>query len=377
MRRGSDEGGRHTDGHVNIRQVAAIAASALIVAACTTAGDGGEAAGDASDAAATGQQAAATSASEVATATADVPERQQILNAYRSYTRLASEALARGDVDIEGLAQVTTAAAMRALRARIRANAEDGITADGRLVPSATDTDVRWDGGDTARVSDCVLNGLSHVATGDGDARVVEEATGTRRPVAATLRRVDGRWLVARADMVQDDESDNPQQDPPFLRGPMPDGPPSCAPPDIEREVLAGYRSFWDAFDRAFGFGRDGPANPDDPALSATSVEPQLTEAQKFLGRVRDQNQTSVGMRDSREPWLVAVTEFDSVAFVNACVRLAESRTVDRDTGEVMSRNQAGRIDYEEVRMVAVGRQWKVSNWATLAKDISQCEPSE
>lgn len=303
----------------------------------------------------------------------ELPTRQQILTVYRTYTRLVSDALARGDADVAGLEQVTTRRALREVRARIAANADAGVVTDGRLVPAATDADVHWGGGDAARVSDCVLNGLSHLSASGGD--VVEEATGTRRPVAATLRRVDGRWVVARAEMVQDTDADNPQEDPPFLRGPMPDGPPSCAPPEIEQEVLAGYRAFWDAFDRAFGFGRDGPANPDDPALAATSVDPQLSDSKEFFNRMRDRNETSVGERDQRDPWITALADFDSVAFVSACARLANSSTINTETSEATSVNPSGRLDYEEVRMVEVDDRWLVSHWTTVAEGIAQCEP--
>lgn len=348
-------------------------ASALVVVACTGGADGADVTAAVSEGTSSGPPPGAVS--EASRAASELPARQQILTAYGTYTRLVSNALARGTTDVPGLDQVTTARALRDLRARVEANAHAGVVTDGRLVPSAIDVDVRWDGGDTARVSDCVLNGLSHVAASGGD--VVTEATGTRRPVTATLRQVDGRWVVARAQMVQDGDSDNPQQDPPFLRGPMPDGPPSCAPAEIEQEVLAGYRAFWDAFDRAFGFGRDGPANPDDPALPATSVDPQLSESRDFLQDMSRLSRTSMGERDIRNPWVIALTRFDSLAFVGDCVTAGRSRTVEIDSGRIVERNPAGLMSYYDTEMVKREGKWRVSNWDVMEQGITECEPPQ
>ncbi len=298
--------------------------------------------------------------------------RDRIVAAYREYTAVAGDALARGVVDRRAQ-EVASGQALRDLRARVRANRRQGVMTSGELTPSVTADDVAWDGVGSAEVVDCVLNGLAHVDA-DDPGQVEAEATGTRRPVEASLDQVDGAWVVTRVEMPQDEDARNPQDDPPFLRGPMPDGPPSCAPPDIEREVLAGYRAFWDAFDRAFGFGRDGPANPDDPALAATSIDPQLSETRSAFQALRQENQTSRGERDGHDPWLLAVTKFDAEAVVADCVSLAESDTVDLDTGEIVGSNHAGQLNYNETQMTVDQGVWKVADWELRAEGVRNCE---
>jgi hypothetical protein len=258
----------------------------------------------------------------------------------------------------------------------VRANRADGVVATGELEPSATAAQVVWSGGDRATLSDCVLNGLGHVEAGRPDV-VVAEADGTRRPVEAELVRTGVGWVVSRVQMPQDDEADNPQEDPPFLRGPMRDGPPSCAPPALERELLARYQAFWDAFDRAFGFGRDGPADPDDPALAETQVNPQLSDTRAAFRELREANRTSQGERDLHRPWVLAVTDFDTTAFVADCVTLQDSETVDLDTGQVVATNKSGQLNYDETRLTKSEGVWKVQNWEVVGEGVNECEPPQ
>jgi hypothetical protein len=307
-----------------------------------------------------------------ATPSTPVDPKERIVGAYRSYTAAVGDALARGEVG-PGVRDVASGQALRDLRARVRANREDGVATTGELTPSVAAADVAWDGAGSAQLTDCVLNGLAHVDAGDPGA-VETDATGTRRPVEASLERVGGAWVVTKVEMPQDADAQNPQRDPPFLRGPMHDGPPSCAPPDIEREVLAGYRAFWEAFDRAFGFGRDGPANPDDPALAATSVDPQLSETKAFLQRLKDGNQTSRGRRDRLDPWVSAVTDFDRTALVNDCVTLESSTTVDLDDGSIVERNAAGQLNLHDAELVRAEDSWMVSNWDVEAEGLQECQ---
>jgi hypothetical protein len=255
----------------------------------------------------------------------------------------------------------------------VRANRDNGVVTSGALEPAASVAEVDWSGGDEATVSDCVLNGLAHVAADDPE--VVEaEATGTRRPVEAELIRTSDGWVVKRVEMPQDEGSDNPQKDPPFLRGPMPDGPPSCAPPELEQELLDSYQAFWDAFDRAFGFGGDGPADPDDPALAETSVDPQLSDTREFFADLKAKNQTSQGEPDSRDPWVLGVTDFDGTAFVADCVTLGASQTVDLDSGETVAQNATRQTNYEEARMLLRNQSWKVANSSIKGEGVRTCE---
>lgn len=321
-----------------------------------------------------GPSVAPTEVMTISAGTSSEPVRpqEQIVAAYREYTEVVGDVLARGVIDHRAR-EVASGQALRDLRARVRANRRQGVLTSGRLEPSVRADDVTWDGVGAAEVSDCVLNGLAHVEAADSD-QVATEATGTRRPVEASLEQVDGTWVVTKVEMPQDEDTLNPQTDPPFLRGPMPDGPPSCAPPAIEREILAGYRAFWDAFDRAFGFGRDGPANPDDPALAATSVDPQLSETKAAFRTMKAKNHTSRGQRDQHHPWLLAMTDFDSVAVVADCISLARSDTIDLDTGDVATSNSAGQLNYNETQMAVDDGVWKVADWEVRAEGVNRCE---
>jgi hypothetical protein len=299
-------------------------------------------------------------------------DAEQIVEGYRDYTAAVSRALAEGDADLPALRASATGQAFNDARARVRANHQNGVVTTGALEPSATTEQVEWPGADHATIVDCVLNGLGHVEADHPDV-VVAQANGTRRPVEAALSRTSNGWVVTRVEMPQDEDTANRQKDPPFLRGPMPDGPPSCAPPELEQELLARYQAFWDAFDRAFGFGRDGPANPDDPALAETQVNPQLSKTREFFRKLRDRNLTSQGRPDTRDPWVLGVTDFDSEAFVADCVTLGDSQTVDVDTGQIVEENRTGRLDYEETQLVREGSRWMVARWSTKAKGLNQC----
>jgi hypothetical protein len=307
------------------------------------------------------------------TPTSATSDMEQILEAYRTYTAAVSRALAQGDADLPALRASATGQALADARARVRANRESGVVTTGALEPSVTTADVEWSGGDQAVIDDCVLNSLSHIE-GDRPDVVVAEATGTRRPVDAVLSRTSNGWVVTRVVMPQDEDARR-QKDPPFLRGPMPDGPPSCAPPELERELLERYRAFWAAFDRAFGFGRSGPADPDDPALAETQVNPQLSSTREFFVKRRGRGLDIRGEPDQRAPWVLAVTDFDKTAFIADCVTLGDSETVNLSTGATESVNNAGRIDYEETEMKVTDGGWKAARWSTKAEGLTECEP--
>jgi hypothetical protein len=298
---------------------------------------------------------------------------EQIVEVYHAYTSAVSQALATGDGDLPELRATATGQALKDARERVRANRENGVLTTGELEPSATTAEVDWSGGDQAAISDCVLNGLNHVEV-DRPEIIAAEADGTRRPVEAELMRTSDGWMVSRVEMPQDEDANNPQEDPPFLRGPMPDGPPSCAPPELEQELLARYQAFWDAFDRAFGFGRSGPANPDDPALAETQVDPQLSDTRRFLINENAANRAIRGSRNSHDHWVLAVADFDTRAFVADCVILADNKTIDLDTDETHIQNNTGQLNYYESEMVKAGDVWKVRSWNVRREGIRRCE---
>ena len=312
-------------------------------------------------------------ASELAASEAPV-DAELIADAYREYTAAVSRALAAGDTSGSGLSAVATGQALKNARARVRANRSNGVVTTGELEPSVTAAEVEWSGGDTATLSDCVLNGLALVRAEQPDT-VEAEATGTRRPVDVRLIRTGDGWKVSRVAMPQDEDSDNPQRDRPFLRGPMPDGPPSCAPPALEQELIRRYLAFWDAFDRAFGFGRDGPADPDDPALAETSVDPQLSDTRRYLTRERQRGGAARGERNEHNGWVLALTDFDVTAFVADCVTLSNSRIVEADSGQTLARNILGQKNYYETELLLDGGTWKVSSWNIIGEGVEECEP--
>lgn len=359
---------------MRVMRLAVIACLVMSVVGCSAAGGddtGGlpEFSPTPSAGAAVVERSGASSVSEAPTPS----DAEQIVEAYRQYNAAVSEALGEGDGRLPALAEVAAGQALKDAKARVRANRDDDVVTTGALEPSATVAEVDWSGGDEAIVTDCVLNGLAHVAADDPD--VVEaEATGTRRPVEAKLLRTSDGWMVRRVEMPQDEGSDNPQKDPPFLRGPMPDGPPSCAPPELEQELLARYQAFWDAFDRAFGFGRDGPADPDDPALAETSVDPQLSDTRKFFKNEMSENRAVRGERNRHDGWVLAVSEFDSQAFIADCVTLADNEVVVLNTDEVVVENNARQLNYYESELIRVDDTWKVRTWNVEAEGVSACE---
>jgi hypothetical protein len=353
---------------MSAKRVAVVVCLATIMVGCSGADDG--------DTSGLPRFSPPPSAAPSTQAPASAPsDAEQIVEGYRAYTAAVSRALAEGDADLPALRASATGQAFNDARARVRANRQNGVVTTGALESSATTAEVEWPGGDQATIVDCLLNGLGHVEADHPDV-VVAQANGTRRPVEAALSRTSNGWVVTRVEMPQDEDTANRQKSPPFLRGPMPDGPPSCAPPELEQELLARYQAFWDAFDRAFGFGRDAPANPDDPALAETQVNPQLSKTREFFVRRRRSDLDVKGEPDQRAPWVLAVTDFDKAAFIADCVTLGDSETVNLSTGKVKSVNNAGRIDYEETEMRLTDGIWKAASWSTKAEGLTECEPS-
>jgi hypothetical protein len=352
---------------MSAKRVAVVVCLATIMVGCSGADDG--------DTSGLPRFSPPPSAAPSTQAPASAPsDAEQIVEGYRDYTAAMSRALAEGDADLPALRASATGQAFNDARARVRANRQNGVVTTGALEPSATTAGVEWPGGGQATIVDCLLNGLGHVEADHPDV-VVAQANGTRRPVEAVLSRTSNGWAVTRVEMPQDEDTANRQKGPSFLRGPMPDGPPSCAPPELEQELLARYQAFWDAFDRAFGFGRDGPANPDDPALAETQVNPQLSDTRSAFRELNEKNQTSEGQPDSHRPWVLASTDFDRVAIVADCVSLGESSTLDLDTGEVVSTNSVGQVNYYETQLTMAKGAWKVRNWEVIAEGIDVCEP--
>jgi hypothetical protein len=320
-------------------------------------------------------------ASETAVAESPSPASpaDAALAAYERYMAASVDALAAGDADAANLPDLAADQALNHVRRRLQANLRDGVVTSGSLQPSATPADVRYDGA-TATVTDCALNALEQVDVDDPD-RVVTEATGWRQPVRATVEQRDGEWVVIRVRVPLRDGSGRvppPPDEPPYLRGPAQGpAPPSCVPPDIARDAVAGYGAFVDAYDRAIGFGGSGPVDPDLPAIDATMVEPQLSSLRAFVADLRANGEAFRGERDEHDPWAVSANEWDERVVVYDCVKVGRHGRVHvraPEPTEIGARAGTVRLDGAAVHR---DRQaWKVAGVSVLAEGLDQCSSS-
>lgn len=287
------------------------------------------------------------------------------------------EALSSGEADVGGLSPAADGQALAHARRRLRANRRADVVVTGTLASSATVADVRFNGERTARLSDCVLNGLVQVAADDQD-RVVTAATGWRQPVEATIGMRDGNWVVTRIKVPLRDGSGAvppPPDDPPYLRGPAQGpAPPSCVPDDLARDAVAAYEAFRDAYDTAIGYGRPGPAQPDLRALAETAMDPQLSRAREFASELARSGRAFRGVPSSREPWAIAALESDNKVIVYDCVTVGAGGAVDEGTTEPAEPNaEAGTYRLDAAEIVRRGNQWKTAAWAPLEEGLRQC----
>lgn len=271
----------------------------------------------------------------------------EALAAYQDYLSAFTGALAAGDTGAAALSEHAAGAALENAREQLRANQSEGLTATGTIQSAVTDSEVAVDG-DRATVEDCVLNDLAHVRVDNPD-EVVAPASGNRQPITAVLDRTAGSWQVAAIEG-------------PPLRGPNLEAE-SCAPPELEDELLARYRAYWDAVRAAGDPGSGQPANPDDPRLSDTSLDPQLSDWRAAFTELRAANQVLRGQQD-RSPSVLGVFNYDQFAVVVDCAIETEgSGIVDVVTGEVVQAAEPGLRTSELAEMRTDGGTWKVSNW--------------
>jgi len=307
--------------------------------------------------------------------------QQAALAAYERYTASTVEALSSGDAAAGRLAAVAGDQALANAQRRLRANRRDEVVVTGTLTPSATVADVRFDGDRTARVSDCVLNGLEQVAADDRD-RVVTAATGWRQPVEATVEHTDEGWVVTRVRVPLRDGSGRvppPPDDPPYLRGPAQGpAPPSCVPDDLAADAVAAYEAFHKAYDAALGMGRTGPADPDLSALAETAMEPQLSTARTFIRSLADEDKAVRGQPSSRDPWAVSAFETDDKVVVYDCVTVGANGIVDADEVSPAETNaDAGTHRLDGGDVVRTDGSWKVSGWSVIEEGLEQCTSPE
>lgn len=372
---GSIQGGDVTTRRCLPRRVVVVVLLA-VVTACTGA--------DSSDPGQSTSAGAAGSSSEAGapapvTSEAATPH-EAVLAAYERYTALTVEALSSGDAAAGWLEAVAADQALANAQRRLRANRRDRVLVTGMLTPSATIADVRFDGDRTARVSDCVLNGLEQVAADDPD-RVVTAATGWRQPVEATVEHTDDGWVVTRVKVPLRDGSGRvppPPDDPPYLRGPAQGpAPPSCVPADLAAEAVAGYEDFIDAYNDALGFGRRGKPDPQSSALARTAVDPQLSGAKSFLQSLVQDELAFRGQPNAHNPWAVSTSETDGRVVVYDCVTVGEyGQARPNATEPTATTPDATTNRLEAAAVVLDGGKWKVAGLATLGEGLKECTSS-
>jgi len=298
------------------------------------------------------------------------------LAAYEEYMAATVEALSSGEAEVGGLSSVADGQALAQARRRLRANRRDDVVVTGALASSATVADVRFNGERTARLSDCVLNGLEQVAADDQD-RVVTAATGWRQPVEATIERRDGNWVVTRIKVPLRDGSGAvppPPDDPPYLRGPAQGpAPPSCVPANLARQAVFAYEAFRDAYDAALGIGRTGPARPDLPALAKTAVDPQLSGVRDFAESLAADGQAFRGDPDEHDLWAVSTNDSDHRVVVYDCVTIGTYGLADVGATETVPNSDAGSRRLDAAGVVRHGDSWKVAGVSTLEEGLDEC----
>lgn len=302
--------------------------------------------------------------------------QQQALAAYERYVEGSVDALAAGAVPGPSVIGAR-GQALRHLRDRVRANADDGVLATGDLTPSVTEGDVQLDGG-TATVTDCVLNGLEHVDA-DQPGRVVVEATGWRQPVVATIAQRDGVWTVTRVKVPLRDGSGRvppPPDDPPYLRGPAQGpAPPSCVPPDLAEAAVGAYGAFQAVYDEALGFGQRGAADPNHPELDQVAVHPQLSEARSFLSSLADENRAFRGQTDTHDPWAIGALDNDRLVIVYDCVTVGRGGGADASSTAPDSVDpDAGTYRLDAAEVVVDHAGLRVAAWTPIEEGLDQCK---
>ena len=126
---------------------------------------------------------------------------------------------------------------------------------------------------------------------------------------------------------------------------------------DPQAAVLAAYRAFWDAFDKAVGT-TGLPPNPDDPDLPAHMTGKELSQTKVYVISLR-----AKGFRSRRDgpiefrPRVVSIAE--TTAVVDDCIT-TNDHVVDAKTGELRDVPGTVRRGFEAVLVLEAGT-WKTS----------------
>jgi len=133
-------------------------------------------------------------------------------------------------------------------------------------------------------------------------------------------------------------------------------------PPALEQTLLGRYEAYWDAVYAAGDPGGGQPADPEDPALAAATMDPQLPATQAFLTTLRDQGQVLRG-RPTTAPTVLAVLDYDQLGVVTDCVIDIEGSGVfDAATGAAIDPTAAGTSTPVTAELRLADATWKTSN---------------
>lgn len=278
------------------------------------------------------------------------------LAAYGEYLRAWTSALAAGDPGAPALAELATDSALQTARQQLQANQADGVIATGTIQPAATLAEITVEG-DRATIRDCLLNDLTQVPAANTD-EVVAPANGNRQPLTATLTQAERGWMVS--------ETTGPE-----LRGPVLGGE-ACAPPAVAQELIERYEAYWDAVYAAGDPGGGQPADPDNPRLAETMVDPQLADTRESFAELRAAGQVLRGRPDTA-PVVLGLFEYDQLGVVLDCVITpAGAGIFDVATNQPIDAggDTAGERSLDSTQMRFDGATWNVANW-----DIGEVQP--
>jgi len=135
--------------------------------------------------------------------------------------------------------------------------------------------------------------------------------------------------------------------------------------------------AFHDAYNTALGIGSDGPADPDAAALRQTAVEPQLSAAREYLSTLASEGQAVSGEPNARDPWPVAMLDFDDTVFVYDCVTQGDNAIVDVSSGDTVTTNDAGVLRLDTAELGRSGDGWKVVSWSVTEEGLEECTSPE
>lgn len=325
-----------------LRLLAAAVAAGVVLAGCA---DSGPAIPQATD-----EPTPATSSPVEASSSAtpsETPEQAEVRAAWHTFLQAFGAAMRTQDPELEALRRVAAREALD--RAQARVLSVEGQQVQGRYVPDAG-ASVEVDGGDSARVSDCVR--LPRIQTAEGEP---EDGSGDRYTAEGWLTRTeDYGWVVTDVKVAAE----------------------RCAPTELQQEVLEAYRSHWRAVE-------DASADPDNDQLVdrvlALEADPQLSATREGLDALAQAGEAVLGTAQLN-PEVVEVRDEDTVAVVRDCRMVREPgtkgvRRVSAD-GEIITEAKVGSESLWRTLLELHDGQWVVTDQINKDEGEDPCGTS-